>query len=150
MTEIQWDRFSTNAQIGWLGSPKASLSLHEYHPQFVPYLKTPFVPEGYTHLYQTYACWSILNDSIKSNEKETAYETLWWTIGQNDIATRQGNSCRTIIGIQIKRNTGIEYGFTVAYACDRLSIALRYMLNEWEIGLWIEKLAELERTLEYA
>ena len=123
----------------------------EFLPQVVPFLKTPFVPEGYTHIYQTYACMIDTERlGMKSIEEGNRFRNeLMDKLEQNGIATRQGTHAVHSLGYY-----QMKYGFRnmdlpVAYACDRLSIALPLYveLNEEDQDYVIDKLAKLGKEL---
>lgn len=116
-------------------------------PQFAPYLRTPFVPEGYGHAYQSYV--TMLRANKQSKEHIDAMNArrnaLMDALEQNGIMTRQGTHAVHTLGYY-KENFGYnDCDCLGAYACDRLSLALPLyagMTNE-EQDIVLEKLQTL-------
>ena len=116
-------------------------------PEAVPFVRTPFVPEGYTHIYQTY-CTMVLPEKVgcKTVDEANAFRNEWMDrLEQNDIATRQGTHALHTLGYYKKK-----YGYTNedlpgAYACDRLSLAipLYVEMTEADQDYVIEQMASI-------
>lgn len=92
----------------------------------VPWLTTPFVPDGYTHVYQTYCCVIRIEAlGLTSIEEGNRFRnSVMDVLESNGIATRQGTHATHLLGAYRNR-----YGYAAgdlpgAYAADRLSIAL--------------------------
>lgn len=94
--------------------------------RYAPYLKTPAVPDGYTHIYQTYAC-MLDPQAIGTKIVEEAHDfrnQLMGALEDAGIATRQGTHAIHILGYYRTRRGLKPADLPNAYACDRLSIAL--------------------------
>lgn len=93
-------------------------------------LSTPYVPEGYTHGYQSYVCIFTNGEDISSLNKEkinrlnVKRNTLMERLEEKGIATRQGTHAVHTLGYY-KRNYNFgDEDFIHSYAADRLSITL--------------------------
>jgi dTDP-4-amino-4,6-dideoxygalactose transaminase len=95
-------------------------------PKYAPYLSIPLEPEGYTHIYQTYA--SMVNpERLGFSTIEEAHDfrnELMEYLDDAGIATRQGTHATHILGYYRKLRKLQPYDLPGAYACDRLSLAL--------------------------
>lgn len=116
-------------------------------PQAVPCVRTPFVPEGYTHIYQTY-CTMLLPEAVGCGtvDEAHAFRNEWMDrLEQNGIATRQGTHALHTLGYYVKKYGYRHEDLPGAYACDRLSLAipLYVTMTEEEQDYVIEKMAEL-------
>ena len=116
-------------------------------PQAVPCVRTPFVPEGYTHIYQTY-CTMLLPEAVgcRTVDEAHAFRNEWMDrLEQNGIATRQGTHALHTLGYYVKKYGYRHEDLPGAYACDRLSLAipLYVTMTEEEQDYVIEKMAEL-------
>lgn len=120
-------------------------------PQVISFLDTPFVPEGYTHAWQTY-CTMVNIDKIGRNtvsEGNVFRNELMDQLEQNGIATRQGTHALHMLGYYRDK-----YGYSYedlpnAYTCDRLSIALPLyvQMTEEDQDYVIEKIALIGSSL---
>jgi dTDP-4-amino-4,6-dideoxygalactose transaminase len=120
-------------------------------PDAVPFLKIPYVPKGYTHIYQTYAC-MIDRDVLGLTTVEEGNHfrnELMDRLEQNGIATRQGTHATHTLGYYRKKYGYRNYDLPNSYACDRLSIALPLYveLSDEDQDYVIGKLAELSKNL---
>lgn len=93
-------------------------------------LSTPYVPEGYTHGYQSYVCIFTNGEDISSLNKEkinrlnVKRNTLMERLEEKGIATRQGTHAVHTLGYY-KRNYNFgDEDFIHSYVADRLSITL--------------------------
>ena len=116
----------------------------------VPWLIPPFVPEGYTHVYQTYCCRIHLEalgfDSVEAgNRFRNAVMELLET---NGIATRQGTHATHLLGTYRDRYGYAATDLPGAYESDRLSIALPLYveLSDEDQDRVIEELLRAERA----
>ncbi len=95
-------------------------------PQAVPYVRIPTVPEGYTHIYQTY-CTMVLPEAVHCDtvDEANAFRNAWMDrLEQNGIATRQGTHALHTLGYYVKKYGFKHEDLPCAYACDRLSLAI--------------------------
>lgn len=121
-------------------------------PQAVPFLKIPFVPDEYTHIYQTYACMLDVNylglDTIEDGNRYR--NELMDRLEQNGIATRQGTHAVHTLGYYRKTYGYQNMDLPVSYACDRLSIALPLYveLTEEDQDYVIGKIADLSQGIQ--
>ena len=120
-------------------------------PQAVPFVNTPFVPEGYTHIYQTYCCLVNLEAIGRSTVDEgNAFRNEWMDrLEQNGIATRQGTHALHTLGYYVGKYGYTHEDFPGAYAADRLSIALPLYvgLSEEDQDYVIEQMASLAKEI---
>jgi dTDP-4-amino-4,6-dideoxygalactose transaminase len=120
-------------------------------PQAVPCVRTPFVPDGYTHIYQTY-CTMVLPEAVKcsSVDEANAFRNEWMDrLEQNGIATRQGTHALHTLGYYVKKYGYRHEDLPGAYACDRLSLAipLYVEMTEEDQDYVIEQMAEISKEL---
>lgn len=93
----------------------------------VPELIVPAVPVGYGHTYQSYVCMldnekmglSVDDANLFRNRAMDFLET-------NGIATRQGTHAVHTLGFYKKKYGYKPQDLPVAYACDRLSLAIPF------------------------
>lgn len=120
-------------------------------PQSVPFLITPFVPEGYTHVYQTYCCMVDLKAIGRAtvDEGNAFRNELMNQLEQNGIATRQGTHALHTLGYYVGKYGFRHEDLPGAYACDRLSIALPLFvtMTEEDQDYVIEMLEKLGKAL---
>lgn len=120
-------------------------------PNAVSFLKTPFVPQGYTHIYQTYACMIDLEKlGFGTIEEGNRFRNEWMDRLENHgIATRQGTHATHTLGYYRKKYGYQNMDLPNAYACDRLSIALPLYveLSDEDQDYVIENLAELSKNI---
>ena len=120
-------------------------------PEAVPFLDIPFVPKGYTHIYQTYACMVSLEKTGRDSVEEgnRFRNALMDRLEQNGIATRQGTHATHTLGYYREKYGYRSEDLPVSYACDRLSIALPLYveLSETDQDTVIENLAALGKDL---
>ncbi len=120
-------------------------------PEAVPFLDIPFVPEGYTHIYQTYACMVSLEKTGRGSVEEGNQfrNALMDRLEQNGIATRQGTHATHTLGYYREKYGYRNADLPFSYACDRLSIALPLYveLSESDQDYVIEQLATLSKDL---
>lgn len=95
-------------------------------PGSVPWLIPPFVPDGYTHVYQTYCCRvNLAALEMKTVEAGNAFRNrVMEFLETNGIATRQGTHATHTLGVYRDRRGAGAPDLPGAYECDRLSIAL--------------------------
>jgi perosamine synthetase len=92
----------------------------------ISYLKSPHVPQGYLHSYQSYVCMIDfktlgLNDVDQGNEIRNK---LMGILDDMGIATRQGTHAVHTLGYY-KDKYGYKYNDLIgAYECDKLSLTL--------------------------
>ena len=120
-------------------------------PEAVPCVRTPFVPEGYTHIYQTY-CTMVIPEAVKCNtvDEANAFRNEWMDrLEQNGIATRQGTHALHTLGYYVKKYGYLHEDLPGAYASDRLSLAipLYVEMTEDDQDYVIEQMAEISREL---
>ncbi len=120
-------------------------------PQAVPFLITPFVPDGYTHVYQTYCCMVDLKAIGRAtvDEGNAFRNELMDQLEQNGIATRQGTHALHTLGYYVGKYGFRHEDLPGAYACDRLSIALPLFvtMTEEDQDYVIEMLEKLGKAL---
>ncbi len=120
-------------------------------PEAVSFLKIPYVPENYTHVYQTYACMvdlAVLGLGTIEEGNQFRNE-LMDRLEQNGIATRQGTHAVHTLGYY-RRTYGYQpMDLPHAYACDRLSIALPLYvaMTDEDQDYVIEKLVNLSEGI---
>ena len=127
------------AQTGKLAEimhQKAKLAA-EYNTRLkdIAWLKAPFIPDDYTHSYQTYCTLFKPEESIKAlslkDEKEInrlhqERNGIMATLEQQGIATRQGTHAVHIQNVYKNKYDYTPMNFPAAYAADRLSLALPF------------------------
>ena len=115
-------------KLDFIAGRRAELA-HRYDrllPDAVPWIRTPFVPEGYTHIYQTY-CTMLIPEAVGCGtvDEANAFRNEWMDrLEQNGIATRQGTHAVHTLGYYVKKYGYRHEDLPGAYACDRLSLAL--------------------------
>lgn len=94
-------------------------------------LLTPFVPENYTHGYQSYVCLFTGGEDILSKLTVERIDALnikrneWmFRLEDKGIATRQGTHAVHTLGYYRKKYNLTPKDFIYSYAADRLSITL--------------------------
>lgn len=120
-------------------------------PEAVPWVRTPFVPEGYTHIYQTY-CTMVLPEAVgcKTVDEANAFRNEWMDqLEQNGIATRQGTHALHTLGYYTRKYGYKHEDLPGAYACDRLSLAipLYVEMTEEDQDYVIEQMASTAKKL---
>ena len=120
-------------------------------PQAVPWIRTPFVPEGYTHIYQTY-CTMLIPEAIgrRTIDEANAFRNEWMDrLEQNGIATRQGTHALHTLGYYVKKYGYRHEDLPGAYACDRLSLAipLYVTMTEEDQDYVIDQMASICKDL---
>ncbi len=93
-------------------------------------LSTPYVPEGYTHGYQSYVCIFTNGEDISSlsiekiNRLNVKRNTLMERLEEKGISTRQGTHAVHTLGYYKKNYNFNDEDYINSYAADRLSITL--------------------------
>jgi len=110
------------------------------------WLKTPEVPEGYVHGYQSYVC-LFCPDEPTLNNVEKLYRQrneLMLRLEASGIATRQGTHAPVILGYYAQKYGLRPEQFPKAYLADRLSLALPLysQMTEAEQGLVCQSLRD--------
>lgn len=92
----------------------------------VPWLKTPEVPGGYVHAYQSYVCLFCSEDPTSDNVERLSRRRneLMQQLEAKGIATRQGTHAPVILGYYSRKYRLRPEQFPNAYLADRLSLAL--------------------------
>ena len=92
----------------------------------VPWLKTPEVPEGHVHGYQSYVCLFCPDEpTLKNVEKLYRQRNdLMLRLEAKGIATRQGTHAPVILGYYAQKYELRPEQFPKAYIADRLSLTL--------------------------
>lgn len=117
----------------------------------VEFIKTPYVPEGYYHTYQSYVC--MLDYKILGlNDIEEGYKfrnDLMEYLENNGVATRVGTHATHMLGFYKKRNNFNDTDLMGAYECDKLSITLPlyYTLTDEDQDYVISKLIEAKKSI---
>lgn len=100
----------------------------------IPEIKTPFVPEGYTHSYQSYVCMYKANgdelrntntidwDQIDEWNKER--NRLLAALERSGISVRQGTHAVHTLGYYKTKYRLNDHDYPMSYIADRLSITL--------------------------
>ncbi len=113
----------------------------------VPFLKTPQVPAGYTHIYQTYACMIDLEAlGLETVEEGNRFRNrLMAELDKVGIATRQGTHATHLLGYYREKYGYQPDDLPGAKACDRLSLALPLYVqfSEPDQDFVVSQLAEL-------
>jgi perosamine synthetase len=90
------------------------------------FLKTPFVPKGYNHTYQSYVCMvdykALGFDTIEQGNDFR--NKLMNDLDDLGIATRQGTHAVHTLGFYADKYGYKPYDLPGAYECDRLSLTL--------------------------
>ena len=120
-------------------------------PEAVPWVRTPYVPDGYTHIYQTY-CTMVIPEAIGcgSVDEANAFRNEWMDrLEQNGIATRQGTHALHTLGYYVKKYGYRHEDLPGAYACDRLSLAIPLFveMTEEDQDYVIEQMASICKDL---
>lgn len=93
-------------------------------------LKTPYIPEGYTHGYQSYVCLFTNGENLKNinikkidkiSEKRNEFMKNLEEVG---ISTRQGTHAVHTLGYYKNKYNLSDEDFLNSYIADRLTIAL--------------------------
>ena len=90
----------------------------------------PYIPEDYTHGYQSYVCIFTDGEDISNLTKEQIdrinikRNSFMEKLEAKDIATRQGTHAVHTLGYYKEKNSFEDEDFLMSYAADRLSIAL--------------------------
>lgn len=92
-------------------------------------LLTPFVPDGYTHGYQSYVCLFGGDIALQTQDKNII-ESLNWQrnifmkkLESRGISTRQGTHAVHTLGYYRNKYSLCDYDYLQSYKADRLSIA---------------------------
>ncbi len=125
---------------------KRRKEIADYYSQLIMHaqsnIKPPYVPEGYTHTYQSYACLLDWNESVQAGrEKRNSIMNNLESVG---VVTRQGTHAVHMLEYYKKR-----FGFQAddlpnANRCDALTISLPVYvtITQSEQEFVIEKLIE--------
>lgn len=98
-------------------------------------LITPFVPEKYTHGYQSYVCLFTAGEEIsklslkKINKLNVLRNKFMESLEKKGIATRQGTHAVHTLGYYKRKYHLSHADYINSYAADRLSIALPLYTN---------------------
>ena len=116
-------------------------------PEAVPWVRTPYVPDGYTHIYQTY-CTMVIPEAVncKTVDEANAFRNEWMDrLEQAGIATRQGTHALHTLGYYVNKYGYKHEDLPGAYACDRLSLAipLYVEMTQEDQDYVIEKMREI-------
>ncbi|MBL7734140.1 MAG: DegT/DnrJ/EryC1/StrS family aminotransferase [Chitinophagaceae bacterium] len=84
----------------------------------VSWLRTPLVPEGYKHGWQSYV--TFVDESLSPGSRNEIMETLQ----QKGISTRPGTHAVHMLGAYVKRYGFKPEDFPGAYAADQYSMAI--------------------------
>ena len=115
-------------KLDWITERRAELA-HRYDkllPEAVPWVRTPHVPDGYTHIYQTY-CTMLIPEAVRCQtvDEANAFRNEWMDqLEQAGIATRQGTHALHTLGYYVGKYGYKHEDLPGAYACDRLSLAI--------------------------
>jgi perosamine synthetase len=90
------------------------------------WLKTPEVPEGHVHGYQSYVCLFCPDEPILDNVEKlhARRNALMLRLEAKGIATRQGTHAPVILGYYAQKYGLFPEQFPKAYIADRLSLTL--------------------------
>ena len=90
------------------------------------WLKTPEVPEGHVHGYQSYVCLFCPDEPTLDNVEKLhrRRNALMLRLEASGIATRQGTHAPVILGYYAQKYGLRPEQFPKAYLADRLSLAL--------------------------
>ncbi len=140
-------------KLDYITERRAELA-HRYDkllPQAVPYVRIPTVPEGYTHIYQTY-CTMVIPEAVRcaTVDEANAFRNEWMDrLEQNGIATRQGTHALHTLGYYVKKYGFKHEDLPGAYACDRLSLAIPLFveMTDDDQDYVIEQMASIAKDL---
>jgi perosamine synthetase len=100
----------------------------------IPEIKTPFIPEGYTHSYQSYVCMYKANSAELRNNSNIDWEQIGeWNkernhllaaLERNGISVRQGTHAVHTLGYYKTKYRLKDHDYPMSYIADRLSITL--------------------------
>ena len=96
----------------------------------IPFLLPPYVPEGYTHGYQSYVCLFTAGESIESLNPEKVEKLnklrnrFMMKLEEKGISTRQGTHAVHTLTYYKQRYNLKEWDYPNSFIADRLSIAL--------------------------
>jgi dTDP-4-amino-4,6-dideoxygalactose transaminase len=102
--------------------------------QGIPEIRTPFMPKGYTHSYQSYVCLYKVNkeelekennidwDQISEWNKERNH--LMAALDHSGISVRQGTHAVHTLGYYKTKYGLNDYDYPMSYIADQLSISL--------------------------
>ncbi|NVL89481.1 MAG: DegT/DnrJ/EryC1/StrS aminotransferase family protein [Desulfobacterales bacterium] len=126
--------------------------------QGVAEITTPFVPESYTHAYQSYVC-LYKADSSKLKDKADIHwsdvdvwnrerNRLMARLEKKGISVRQGTHAVHTLGYYKKKYGLNDYDYPMSYIADRLSITLPlyYGITKEEQLRVVNSLQELIKT----
>ncbi len=154
MTDIQGGiGLAQMRKIGVITERKNKLAAryNKILPEMVPYLNIPYIPEGYTHIWQTYCCMVNL-EKIGRKTVDEGYEfriQLMDRLEQAGISTRQGTHAVHTLNVYREKYGYKHEDLPGAYACDRLSIAIPHYveLTEEDQNYVIDQLAKIGKEL---
>jgi dTDP-4-amino-4,6-dideoxygalactose transaminase len=93
-------------------------------------LITPYVPDDYTHGYQSYVCLFTNGEDITNLDMEKVdrinvlRNRFMERLEEKEIATRQGTHAVHTLGYYKRRYNLNDEDYIISYAADRLSVAL--------------------------
>ena len=92
----------------------------------VEWLRTPTVPEGYVHSYQSYVCFFAPEEPRLANvdELHRLRNRLMAFLQERGIATRQGTHAAVLQDVYARKYGLRPEHFPNAYFADRLTLAL--------------------------
>ncbi len=126
---------------------------HVYHEELagIPNLLTPYVPEGYTHGYQSYVCLfggremlecCVMDKIDATNQKRNLFMQ---NLENRGIATRQGTHAVHTLGYYRDKYGIYKESYLQSYKADRLSISfpLYPQMTDTELEYVVQTIKEL-------
>lgn len=115
----------------------------------IPWLRTPYVPEGYDHGYQAYVCLFCPEEPTLKNVERLSLKRneLMRYLAEKGISTRQGTHAVIIQSYYAQKYALSPKQFPNAFIADRLSLALPLYAQMTEAEQEIV-ITELERAFQ--
>jgi dTDP-4-amino-4,6-dideoxygalactose transaminase len=92
----------------------------------LPWLETPFVPDGYVHGYQAYVCLFRPEELTLANIEriEARRNAIMTALEDRGISTRQGTHAAALVGFYRNKYDLVPGDFPLAHIAERASLTL--------------------------
>jgi len=115
-------------------------------------LVLPFIPEGYTHSFQSFVCLFTKGEDLSTLNKNKidrlnlARNRFMNKLSEKGISTRQGTHAVHTLGYYKKKYRTKDEDYLISYAADRLSVTLPlYEMTDTEFDYVIENIKKALR-----
>jgi perosamine synthetase len=125
----QMDKADTIICARQKAATRYDMLLHE-----IPEIKTPHIPEGYTHAYQSYVCLYKVDELELKNSETIDWEQigkrnkernlLMAALERNGISVRQGTHAVHTLGYYKNKYDLKDFDYPMSFIADQLSITL--------------------------